>query len=411
MSFIRAVEEFWNQNYNLYRLDSYQGIIGGRNDRQYFYEYTGGVFDNDQYTHPLVLIGRRKMLTKFAPLPVLHFQYQAGHYIVERGQLDDTEDAEIYDDEVMRIQDRFSRYVFIQKRNARIINAAALTNTMADPYHIPEISRVISSSVSSSLFTTAPQRPEPLCDVPQEVIILMVENCYDLINEGKLAVLDLRNMMYAFGWKLSDTFWKRRLDFSLIFELQQLQKRQNLDQGLHVDWQRICLGIEALYTKQGWFDSSGLKNRARTYRIVGHIKKAFSEFVIDEADKDTTVDELFQSEAMMEDSQADTQTDTSTDMTAVTATDTTTTTTTDTQSDEQSEPPSSSSSSSSSSTIGQSQSGSESQTESESEAEPQLPSTQQSQALSQAGHTDPGDDSDDDELFLDLLLHETPDFP
>lgn len=355
------------------------------------------------------------MLSKYAPLPVLNFQYQAGHYIVERGNVDENEDTTHYDDEIMRIEDRFSRYVFIQKRNDHIINAATLTNTMADPYYIPEIERLVSSSVSSSLFATVPQRPHPLCAVPQEIIMLIVENAYDSINENKLAVLDLRNMLYAFGWKLSDSFWKRRLDFVLLFELQELQERKKLDPALRVDWQRICLGIEALYTKRGWFDASGLKNRARTCRFLEHIKKTFLELVMDETDEDTVFDELLESEAMMEDSQTDTQTDStdssidsSTDSSTDPSTELLTESPTESSADSltESETESLTDTTGSSSTIGQSDTGSDTHSEPETQPEPQLPSTQQSQSQTQAEYIESGDESDD-QLFLELLLQES----
>ncbi|KAK2755790.1 hypothetical protein FQN54_005940 [Arachnomyces sp. PD_36] len=155
-------------------------------------------------------------------------------------------------------------------------NLKRCVDTSKNPVIVPELQTLINRAVSGhSTNDYVPLRSQhaAVFDVPLEIAMMIVGILYKYIYYSQASINDLRNMLTAFQWKLPDSYWQSRCKKDLIFEVDDLIRSN--DQA--VDWQFLCLGIEELLLKKGWYDYGGLKNRGRTLHLLQGIKNIFLE--------------------------------------------------------------------------------------------------------------------------------------
>lgn len=83
-------------------------------------------------------------------------------------------------------------------------------------------------------------------------------------------ILNMRNMLLAFGWDMPDWFWRRRLPKDFFFELDILRESSSRPRmGLQI----LRLGVMRLTLDRQRYPHSGLANRERIHKNIVAIKK------------------------------------------------------------------------------------------------------------------------------------------
>ncbi|OJJ37496.1 hypothetical protein ASPWEDRAFT_456812 [Aspergillus wentii DTO 134E9] len=120
-----------------------------------------------------------------------------------------------------------------------------------DPVNIVELRDLVDKAKGRFGMALKP----PIFSLPIDVQCLLADT---------LDSWDLSNTLFAFQWRLPDTYWRGRIPMEILFEYENI-RHQNLD------WQYFSLGLEKLFKT-----SDGLKNRQRILKQLGDIKKAFA---------------------------------------------------------------------------------------------------------------------------------------
>lgn len=152
-------------------------------------------------------------------------------------------------------------------------NQTKRVDTFQNPAIVPEIQALINQAVRG-----CPEKDDhPVrsqhavaFDLSLEIVIMIVNIIYDNIYYKQSNICDLRNMLTAFQWRLSDSYWQGRCKKDLIFEFDDL-----IQNNQTVDWQLLTLGTEELFLKDDWYDEGGLKNRGRTLQLLQGLKRIF----------------------------------------------------------------------------------------------------------------------------------------
>jgi hypothetical protein len=76
---------------------------------------------------------------------------------------------------------------------------------------------------------------------------------------------DVRNTLYAFGWQITDSYWRGRFPWDVVFEI-----TPDLVLSMDIDWKFFCLKMEELLET-----SLSLQNRQRILRVLEGKKKLF----------------------------------------------------------------------------------------------------------------------------------------
>lgn len=148
-----------------------------------------------------------------------------------------------------------------------------------DPVKIPALREVIDESIDRCRYREqesghntrrcrlTPIRPLPIfLDVKPTIIshVLPTDVQWLIVDQLEYRARILR----AFGWVLSDSYWSKRSPKDLIFEVDDLEKTDNVE----FDWQFLCLGVEKLLQR-----SPGLLNRQRLLPVLRRTKTLFFE--------------------------------------------------------------------------------------------------------------------------------------
>lgn len=115
-------------------------------------------------------------------------------------------------------------------------------------------------------------------DFPLEIAVMIVNTMYDSIYYNQAGIQDIRNMLTTFQWRLPDSYWRSRCLKDLIFEFDDLLKKQK------VGWQFLRLGTEELLLKDDWYDEGGLKNRGRFLQLLQGQKRIFLKMLEQQQD-------------------------------------------------------------------------------------------------------------------------------
>lgn len=209
--FVGAIEQFWKRKEHL--------KIWGKDD-----EYTDDV--SDRFSHPYLAISRKNLRI---------------HQTV-------SDPWEIYDEEAY---DSFKIILQCFRHNDYVQKAGELVNTYKDLWIIPEIQMLIQQAIqdenkSAHIVSRCGQTGRSFVLLPFDIVLIIVEVLYDEIRNEKANIQDTKNLLFAFQWRLPDTYWQRRCDTELIFELGELVRQKR-----PANWQHICLGIEELLLQEG----------------------------------------------------------------------------------------------------------------------------------------------------------------
>ncbi|KAB8265812.1 hypothetical protein BDV32DRAFT_144335 [Aspergillus pseudonomiae] len=112
-----------------------------------------------------------------------------------------------------------------------------------------------------------------IVDLPLDIAILIVDLIYGSRPRSMERLIDTRNLLEAFQWKLPETYWKTRCDYWLVFEMDDLIREKRA-----LNWSRFCLGLELLL-ERGWYCNSGLRTRQRALTSLGGIKEHFLNMI------------------------------------------------------------------------------------------------------------------------------------
>lgn len=218
-------------------------------------------------------------------------QFWKGNHKIWMGELID----EDYDDHFYPPDKRLRKFRKRPRRRRKSMNtdldiddpAAARSSpkqvdTTQHPWIVPEIQALISQGVGDlpegeEACLREQQQPAAF-NVPLDIAMMIVNTLYKDIYHNRADIDDIRNMLSAFRWRLPDHFWQSRCMKDLIFELDDLMGDQaQASSRKSVDWQFLCLGVEELLVKDGWYDRGGLKNRGRNLQLLRRLKSAFLE--------------------------------------------------------------------------------------------------------------------------------------
>ncbi|KAL3484489.1 hypothetical protein BJX62DRAFT_248369 [Aspergillus germanicus] len=144
-----------------------------------------------------------------------------------------------------------------------------LEHALGSPLRTPDIQELMQVATRPR-----PRTEKVVSRLPVELALMIV----DLIWCGRPLcqerIDDTRNTLEAFQWTLPDSYWKKRCEPELVYEVGDLEAS-----GKPVDWAVFCLGLEELMVDPHWFCVSGLRFRQRILRVLKGIKERFEEIV------------------------------------------------------------------------------------------------------------------------------------
>jgi hypothetical protein len=106
-----------------------------------------------------------------------------------------------------------------------------------------------------------------VADIPVEIIMIIIDTIYQSRPPCHERIEDTRNVLEAFQWKLPDSYWQRRCNPTLVFEVQDVLKA-----GTQIDWVYFCLGLHELFLQEDWYCNSGLFFRGRILYLIECIR-------------------------------------------------------------------------------------------------------------------------------------------
>lgn len=137
-----------------------------------------------------------------------------------------------------------------------------------DVYRSPLVVPEIRDAIERAKRTQHNAGSSHLTHIPLE-IRMMVAELLCPVDYTRRDVRHTRNMLFAFGWTLPHSFWGKRIDEWLVFELPSLE-------GIgSVGWQCLCLDLMSLLCDKERYVSSGLATRER---VLGLIEKILERF-------------------------------------------------------------------------------------------------------------------------------------
>jgi hypothetical protein len=107
------------------------------------------------------------------------------------------------------------------------------------------------------------------------MIMMMVDTIYQSLPPCHERIQDTRNVLEAFQWKLPDSYWQRRCNPNLVFEVQDVIKA-----GTQIDWAYFCLGLHELLLQDDWYCNSGLYFRGRILDLIESIRGSLSNTIL-----------------------------------------------------------------------------------------------------------------------------------
>ncbi|KAE8404415.1 hypothetical protein BDV37DRAFT_294057 [Aspergillus pseudonomiae] len=110
-----------------------------------------------------------------------------------------------------------------------------------------------------------------VANVPVKVIMIIIDTIYERRPPCPERIQDTRNVLEAFQWKIPDSYWHRRCNPSLVFEVQDAIKA-----GTQIDWVYFFLGLHELLLQEDWYCNSGLYFRGRILYLVECIEGCIS---------------------------------------------------------------------------------------------------------------------------------------
>ncbi|KAJ5800484.1 uncharacterized protein N7518_002552 [Penicillium psychrosexuale] len=106
---------------------------------------------------------------------------------------------------------------------------------------------------------------------PLDLAMLIIDTVCPADNTA-IEIQNARNLLEAFQWTLPDSYWQKRCDCSLLFEVKKLKKAKT-----QLDWQALGLDLISLLVEDEF--TSCLRNRERVLLYMDHIKRRFIELV------------------------------------------------------------------------------------------------------------------------------------
>ena len=99
-------------------------------------------------------------------------------------------------------------------------------DTWRDPVNVPEIQALVEQAVQQN------PRDDHECslvalDVPLEIAVMIVDMIYNSIDYNQESIIDTRNLLSAFQWKLPDSYWQNRCKRDSVFEFEDLIMSNN----------------------------------------------------------------------------------------------------------------------------------------------------------------------------------------
>lgn len=140
-----------------------------------------------------------------------------------------------------------------------------------NPLIVPKVQEAIEKAIDRASKTEAKSTQLRCSPVPLEVAIMIAERTCP-IDYTPADVMDTRNMLAVWQWKLPDGFWKRRLKEEIFIELNSLREANH-----PIDWQTLWLDLMGLVSDREWYVPSGLPNRERVLGFMTGIKSNFFE--------------------------------------------------------------------------------------------------------------------------------------
>ncbi|GAB1191758.1 hypothetical protein APSETT444_000940 [Aspergillus pseudonomiae] len=141
------------------------------------------------------------------------------------------------------------------------------------PLRIPGIQKLIAEATRECTEVHL-RGHSAIVDLPLDIAILIVDLIYGSRPRSMERLIDTRNLLEAFQWKLPETYWKTRCDYWLVFEMDDLIREKRA-----AKWSRFCLGLEELLLERGWYCNSGLRTRQRALTSLGGIKEHFLNMI------------------------------------------------------------------------------------------------------------------------------------
>ncbi|KAL2863964.1 uncharacterized protein BJX67DRAFT_384144 [Aspergillus lucknowensis] len=109
---------------------------------------------------------------------------------------------------------------------------------------------------------------------PVEIALMIINQIQYGSSLSQERIRDTRSALEAFQWTLRDSYWIKRCEPELVYEVGDL-----VASGKSVDSAEFCLGPEELMVEPHWFCNSGLECRKRILRLLRGIKARFDEIV------------------------------------------------------------------------------------------------------------------------------------
>ncbi|CEL06877.1 hypothetical protein ASPCAL10047 [Aspergillus calidoustus] len=160
-------------------------------------------------------------------------------------------------------------------------------HTSGSPYHIPKIHALITQATQSAgkcsnqARPRRQQRPQPTQPIatrlPLDIALEIIDVIYHSDAPTFARAKDTRNILEAFHWHLPDSYWIKRCNPGLLFEIADLRAS-----GKPVDWATFCLGIEELLVDPNWFCNSGLGRRRVVLDFVATLQRYMHWIMFDE---------------------------------------------------------------------------------------------------------------------------------
>lgn len=120
--------------------------------------------------------------------------------------------------------------------------------------------------------TQPAQSTHPMNTLPLDIATLIADYICPL-HYSNWHASSLRNLLSIFEWTLPESFWRRRIDEELFFELQDIRKS---DSNAHFDWQTLRLELMLLqeYTLH---HRSGLELRSHVLGALSELMAAYAK--------------------------------------------------------------------------------------------------------------------------------------
>lgn len=113
-----------------------------------------------------------------------------------------------------------------------------------------------------------------VANIPLEIRIIIV----DMINRSPppcyQRILDTRNVLLAFQWRMPVSYWQKLCNPTLIFEVQHI-----IEAGIPIDWAYFCHRLREILLQKVWYCNSGLYFRGRILHLTERLKECLSESV------------------------------------------------------------------------------------------------------------------------------------